>query len=882
VTAVNLPSTSVGQIGYTSSRGGFGIQSQSGELTDAERDQLVRGADPERTDFGEQLPRFAAPEEVARFNRNLVCAELAPGMSAAWHSAPAGADESGRTGNVFVHALIDRDPGADSRRVIDSWRSPEWVTPYGAAEVRVCGVPSTRPGPAGVVGHRQVCDFVLDTATWRLGVLSRLLEELALPRGERGPVVLGVDSPDHGALWVGAVSHLMSPRSAVRMGFGVWETPRALQPSRGSRLELICMPMAEIVAVRERFPGLVVMTESDDAAPREWSPTDSAGHLAWSALALGMFSLAQDPVAVLEDIDALSARVGDRDLARYWPLALAMGRRIHSWDFLSHPIAAALRAATPPEVGQEADLLDTIVELVGRHTGTTASAAWDALCACGPGPIRAVHQTIYLSRALAEDAWLSQAGGVPAAKDQGWHLQAHPGMDDEVAAAVNRIASNDDPVTRAIAMVNLSDLLVRSGWPMTDPDALGHGRLLGAVARAVRPVLASPQERAPIVGMTHVAPETLQAILRPALADWPEQVAGELRRPVGRRIPPAALGWLYPTDPTDPVTGGLPADLSLLDVEVLALAATSGSDGSARDRARSRLLAEVDALDDPSASDIRHQLLAVVYESRHLCASEVAHLAARGCRVPDTQVAAALLGAQADEYEDVANLLVHLTERRDRPAIDTFVPLLSVLDRLPAWGAPTFEVAVDKYAPKLLRDFTSLWAFARIPTGSMWAGHLAAAVELTDAVADPRGVLEALFPASGSVVPGCAELFESLLKLPSSSGMNVQRLPKIALRSMICEADFPRPAHATSLPMLAHSMVDVNGSAALTSALSSYYSTLSRDELLAARDGLFSLVASIYGEGSEAVTFARTWFGRVGGSRGVGERIRGVGRLFGR
>lgn len=119
------PTSRFAQIAYTSSRGGFGIHSEAGEPTAAEKDVLVRGADPERTDFGQQLPRLA-PDEVARFNRNLVSVSLDEHTTATWHSAPAGSDQSGRPGNVFVHAVLDRT-SAHHGNASSTWRSPDLV-----------------------------------------------------------------------------------------------------------------------------------------------------------------------------------------------------------------------------------------------------------------------------------------------------------------------------------------------------------------------------------------------------------------------------------------------------------------------------------------------------------------------------------------------------------------------------------------------------------------------------------------------------------------------------------------------------------------------------------------------------------------------------------
>ncbi|MFN8099441.1 MAG: hypothetical protein U0Q21_14275 [Dermatophilaceae bacterium] len=884
------------QIGYTSGRSGFGIHSEAGGPTESERELLVRGADPERTDFGQALPRFAAPDEVARFNRNLVGAPVSPGAAAAWHTAPAGADESGRTGNVFVHALLDRFAGSDGSRLIDTWRSPDWVTPYGAGEVRDSVLPEGAPRPGSVVGRRQVCEFVLDPATWRLGILSRLLDELSLPRGERGPVVLGVASPDVGALWVGAVAHLMSPGAAAGLGFGVWETSRALQSDRIARFDFVCMPVRELASVRERFPQITALTESDDATPREWSSDDTHGDRAWGALAVGMFSLAGDPASLLADLDALAQRVGDRDLARYWPLAMAMACRLDSWDFLSHPIAAALSSGSPIQLAGQADLLDVTVNLVGRHTGDTTADAWAALNASAPGPISAVLQRIYLGRAVADDAWLVQPGGAPARRDRGWNPADHVGLSAEVEHAIERIAGAGSEahaesgagagggagaaaeVARAVTLVNLADLLVRTGWPTDDPDAICGGRLVRALDRSLRPALTSPSELDRFVSTARPTATTLHEVVRPALAGWPADVAAQSHLPIGRRLPVRALTWLYPADPA---AGPLSSELTLLDVEALALAATAGRD-EARHRARQRLLAQAMDLAAPEFAEARSQILAVVAESRPMRAAEVRALLGAGISPTDTQVAMAILMGTTDEANDVMALARDVLVQ-GRPSISEALQVLTVVASQPAWGAPDLEVAIERYAPKVSEAVTVLWSSARCPVGTLWAGHLAAAVELRDVRIDQRGFLAAVLPPSGTVVPGAADLFAALLMLPPTDQRTFGRLDMIALRAMASDPAFPRPLAPTSPPALTHALLDEDAQPALTSGLGRYYAGLSKDDQVATRDALVHLVESAYAEAPEFTDFARSWFVRVSGSKNVGDRLRNVGgRLFGR
>ena len=125
---------------------------------------------------------------VARFNRNLVGAPVSPVLRGRRAHQPLGPTTRWRTGNVRPCAAR---PVRRKRRscLIDTWRSPTGSL-HTARARRDSVLPEGAPRPGSVVGRRQVCRVrprPRDPA--RLGILSRLLDELSLPRGERGPVV---------------------------------------------------------------------------------------------------------------------------------------------------------------------------------------------------------------------------------------------------------------------------------------------------------------------------------------------------------------------------------------------------------------------------------------------------------------------------------------------------------------------------------------------------------------------------------------------------------------------------------------------------------------------------------------------------------------------
>jgi len=340
------------------------------------------------------------------------------------------------------------------------------------------------------------------------------------------------------------------------------------------------------------------------------------------------------------------------------------------------------------------------------------------------------------------------------------------------------------------------------------------------------------------------------------------------------------LTWLYSAETTDT----WPAQLSPLDLEMLSHVATASDDETCRSTARSALFEAALGMEvGEEETENRRQVLAVVAAAQPMSAAEILRLLEAGIRPTDSQVATAVLVADTEELPDVLDLQAAVSSRRDRPMLDDALRIIPLLTSQPAWGATSFETAVEVYAPIVVKEFTALWAFARRPVGTLWAGHVAAAVELTDVRTDPDGHWASLFPDAGTVIPGCAALFASLLSLQLTEQRSYDVLDLIAFRAMACDAASPRPLRAANPPAKAHALVDSDGRLALTSGLSSYYSGLDKESVAGCRDGLSHVVARFFPDSPEMAEFALNWFQRVSGSRGVGERLRNVsGRIFNR
>lgn len=474
-----------GQLAYTSfdsvgAAGGWQIKQVNGELTVEEKQTLVAGV---RTVFepDQALPAYPTPEDLERGPRRLAYRRADAG-ACYWHTVPAGPDATGRPGNVFAHAVLDRTPDDPPRhRPIQWWRSPLWCRPYGPAAVATAQLPDEPPTPADSVSRDSVIAFALDTTTWRLGTLFGLLDAIDAALQGGPPVVLGVASPDDAAQWIGLISYLMSAGTASRLNFSTFDRAGTLGPSMQAGQHLTAMPRADLANLP---PGFVVI---DDAAtlslgeygaePHRTANGDTITVTAWSAMAQVVLLDAASAHAALDDIDHYAALTDDTGLHPAWPLAMAVTARDHLAD--AHPEARNVIAAHTPPAPPDSVVARTLAGVAAHSAGISTAEAWQAVQKTPSGPAARLIDLTYLTRAVADNTWLDQLGPVPVGP-RTYH--GHP-VPEELSAALGPAlstarAAGPDRVLRLI------DLLIRAG--------VGDGRLPRALATDVVGALRDP------------------------------------------------------------------------------------------------------------------------------------------------------------------------------------------------------------------------------------------------------------------------------------------------------------------------------------------------------------------------------------------------------
>lgn len=475
-----------GQLTYTSfdtaaHMGGWQVKETSADLSADEVHALTSGV---RTVFrpAQPLPAYPTPEQLDRGPRRLAYGRLDRQRAGYWHTVPAGSDSTGRPGNVFAHALLDRAAGERSDRPIQWWRSDGWLCPYGPLAVSVAALPGEPPTPGNVVTKDSVVQFALDPGAWRLATMFGLLDAVATALDGGPPVVLGVDSADSAAQWIGLVSFLMSSGTAARLHFSTFDRADQLTLARQSRQHLTAVPVEDlefvpddVVAISEH--AMLSLGELDHE-PHRTADGRAITVTPWSALAQVVLLDAESARSVLDDIDHYAAQVADVGLHPAWPLAMSVAHRDEFADALTE--AHAVIAAHSPRAASGSVVANTVAAVMRSALGTSTADAWKAVQDNDDGLAGDLAEATYLRRAVADEEWLSRPGRIPA-RDR--EADRHPPSRELGEAIESALAAARAGGPYRVA--RLADLLLCSG---IDDD-----RVTAALRTEVAPELLDPE-----------------------------------------------------------------------------------------------------------------------------------------------------------------------------------------------------------------------------------------------------------------------------------------------------------------------------------------------------------------------------------------------------
>src|ERR1700676_1037186 len=104
--------TRYAQMSYTSfdsagSAGGWRGKQTSGDLADPQQTLLLSCVHT-GLNAVKPIPPYPTLEQLQQIPRRLAYRRVNRDNGCYWHTVPAGADHTGRPGNVFIHALLDR------------------------------------------------------------------------------------------------------------------------------------------------------------------------------------------------------------------------------------------------------------------------------------------------------------------------------------------------------------------------------------------------------------------------------------------------------------------------------------------------------------------------------------------------------------------------------------------------------------------------------------------------------------------------------------------------------------------------------------------------------------------------------------------------------
>lgn len=466
-----------GQLIYTSTDadgiGGWQIKQVSGQLPPPLVAELVARI-PTTLELINAPSPFPTPAEIAAMPRRLLFAPIAAphDTSGWWHSAPAGADASGRSGNVFTHCLV----GATPQRPIELWRSPGWLTPYGVAQVAAAELgEAPAPGEISAAGAA----VLFEASDWQVGTLCVLADAVVASLAGGPVVVLLVDHPDHGAAWLMALSMCLSSAGAARIGFSTFERASAARSWRTSGVQVVCAPSAdadelasnrEVVLIDPAQPPTIGF----GAEPHRTHRGDPVAVSALSSLIMEQVLDAASFVQTAAEVVRVGQQAGDQGADLAWPLAMVAGLAGSN----SPDVARVLGRSAPTGVAEVPELFAAASAAVTGQLGHDPAQHWQVWHDTAVPELAKLVGAGYLGAAAGDLEWLSQPGQTRT-RDLPIPLTAAAG--EEVVRGITALIGWSDP-RRALAAVHLVDMICGAGWQ----EALG---LEGPVRRLTEEVV---------------------------------------------------------------------------------------------------------------------------------------------------------------------------------------------------------------------------------------------------------------------------------------------------------------------------------------------------------------------------------------------------------
>lgn len=248
----------------TGAHGGWRVgQRLSADAEGLSEDQVHKVLEmiPSQLLSDESIPPYASEEQQQRFVRRTAWlpSPWSSNDNVLLHSAPAGKDSSGRTGNIFTVAHVFKDgtrglPGRPAQML----RSADLPAPFGAPEVTAVQLDSTELALNARINPQRVFAELMNPAAPDQGPLLDVLCVVLDALNNSGHVIIG-DDHHRAWLWIAAVNFATHPEQAAKIHWSTYERASTVAEQRKQGASLVIVPRSDIDEIRDQHPNATVI-----------------------------------------------------------------------------------------------------------------------------------------------------------------------------------------------------------------------------------------------------------------------------------------------------------------------------------------------------------------------------------------------------------------------------------------------------------------------------------------------------------------------------------------------------------------------------------------------------------------------------------------------